>query len=77
VLRGTHRRNDPARGHSGQQQVGWYLPNNVADGPDRSTSHKLLAVHIEVFLHAAEKSVVDIVLVQIFKKVADLEKVLC
>jgi hypothetical protein len=70
--KGTHCRYDPSWRNAGHQQVGRNLPNNITDGPDRNSSYELIPIHLQVFLHAAKKSIVDITLVEIFEKVAEL-----
>ena len=72
IGRRTHRGNDPSRRHTGQEHVGWYLSNNIADRIDGRAGHKLIAVHREVFLHAAEKGIIDIVQIKILEKVTEL-----
>jgi hypothetical protein len=67
-----YRGDDLSRRYSSQEQVGWNLTDNVADGEDRRAGYELVAVHLQVLLHTAQKGIVDIVQVKVLEEVSDL-----
>lgn len=48
------------------------MPNDITDGVDGGAGHELIAVHLKVFLHAAEVGIIDVVQIEVLEEVADL-----
>lgn len=71
----TYRRDHPSWRHTSEQQVDWDLTNNVTNSEDRSTSHQLISVHLQVLFHATQVGIGDILKVQIFQEVPNLRVV--
>lgn len=59
------------RADLGQDYLGGYLADDVADGPGRVDEVDLVAVHGEVLLHATDERVRDVGLVEVLDEVAE------
>lgn len=72
IGRGTHGGYDPSWRHTGQQQVGRYLADDIANCENGRAGYKLVAVHLQVLLHATQKGIVDVAKVDVLEEVSDL-----